>query len=165
MKKMSFLFAALALTCTIIFTANVAKAQDAGCGLGSMLIQDNSKLMQLFAMTTNEVTGSQSFGITTGTSNCKAESFVMREKAIQYFAEVNKTDLSREMAQGQGEKLATLASLYGCKGSAKNDFSKMTQSSFGKILPTNDTATSEMVRNLNRELESNSELSKSCQAI
>ena len=159
--KMGFLFAILAL----VLSGQLAQAQDSGCGLGSMLITDNSKLMQLFAVTTNASFGSQTFGITTGTSNCKAENFVMRDKAVQYFAEVNKSDLSREMAQGQGEKLATLAELYGCKGIAKNQFGKMTQSAFGKILPTNDTATAEMVRNLNHELEANSELAKSCQAI
>jgi len=42
----------------------------AGCGLGSMLIQSNGK-EQIFVATTNGSSGSQTFGITSGTSNCK----------------------------------------------------------------------------------------------
>lgn len=131
-----------------------AAVNDAGCGLGSMVIQDNTKLMQVLAVTTN-ATGMQTFGISTGTSNCTAQNFVMNEKAVQYFAEVNQADLSREMAQGQGEKLAALASLYGCKGDAQKSFGKMTQSNYGKILPSAATSSTEMVSNLTQVVNDN----------
>jgi len=59
----------------------------------------------------------------------------MREKAVQYFAEVNKDDLSREMAKGEGEKLMTLASLYGCESATtRTEFARAAQANFGKIL-------------------------------
>jgi hypothetical protein len=161
--KLRVLFTAAAL----IVTSQAANAVvgDAGCGLGSMIIQDNTKLMQIFAVTSNGFTGSQLFGITSGTSNCRAQNFVMREKAVQYFAEVNKEDLSREMAQGRGEKLNTIASLYGCDQSAQPAFAKMTQGSYERIIPASTTTVTEMVSNLSRELKSNSDLAKSCQAI
>ncbi len=127
-------------------------ANDTGCGLGSMIIKENTKLMQIFAATSNGLAGNQTFGITTGTSNCKAQNFVLTERAVQYFAEVNKDDLSREMAKGEGEKLQTLAALYGCETDAtRAQFAKAAQAAYTRILPAADTDVSDMVKNLNRE--------------
>ena len=148
----------------IAFAAPSARADDAGCGLGSMIITDNTKLMQVLAVTSNAI-GGQTFAISTGTSNCRAQNFVMNEKAIQYFAEANHEELSREMAQGQGEKLTVLASLYGCKGGAQTSFAKMTQTSFSKIVPQAATSTAQMVSNLNVELGAHPEVAGACSAI
>lgn len=151
----------LLVAALFLVVAQVAKAEgDAGCGLGSLVIQENTKLMQVLAATTNG-TGVQTFAITTGTSNCKAENFVMRDKAVQYFAEANHSDLNREMAQGQGEKLNTLAGLYGCNSAEMGAFAKMTQSAYGKIVPSSQTTSAEMVSNLNREVSAQ----QICQAI
>ena len=155
--KLGFLLAA-----ALLVLGTQAKAQDAGCGLGSMIITENTKLMQLLATTTNGATFSQAGGITTGTSGCKAQNFVMREKAVQYFAEVNKDDLSREMAQGQGEKLTTLASLYGCEGGARQDFARAMQTGYDRIIPAADTKVTDMVQNISREVKSNAVLAKGC---
>ena len=65
------MFARMAVVTAVGFLAQGAMAQDAGCGLGSMIIQENTKVMQLLAATTNGSFGSQTFGISTGTSNCK----------------------------------------------------------------------------------------------
>lgn len=131
--------------------SQTASANDAGCGLGSMIIRENTKVMQVLAATTNGI-GVQTVGITLGTSNCKAQNLVMAEKAVQYFAEVNKDDLSREMAKGEGEKLQTLAALYGCESEASRaEFSKASQAAYSRILPTPETSVSEMVKNLNGE--------------
>ncbi len=149
----------------VLFSGAAANAQDAGCGLGSMVIKEQTKLMQIFAATTNGSTGTQLFGITSGTSGCKSENFVMREKAAHYFAEVNKDDLTREMAQGRGEKLAALASIYGCEGEAGASFAVMTQESYAKIVPTPLTTADEMVTNIGDELKSNMKLAKDCQML
>jgi hypothetical protein len=155
---------------SLIAFARQAHAQDAGCGLGSMILKDNGKLLQLFAMTTNQTTFTQTFGITSGTSNCRASSLVMNDKAIEYFAEVNKDELSREMAEGKGEKLAALASLFGCQSQdSVSSFEKMTQSSFEFIFPSATTSPEEMVRNLNREFKTSggqaSDLAAKCRTI
>ena len=42
----------------------------AGCGLGSMIFEPDSGFTQVFAATTNGTSGNQTFGITSGTSNC-----------------------------------------------------------------------------------------------
>lgn len=125
-------------------------AGDAGCGLGSLIISKNSKLLQLFAVTTNGTFGSQTFGITSGTSNCSSSGLVMNEKEIEYFVEVNQDDLSREMAQGHGGKLETLAALHGCVSpTAAQAFGAKAQAQYEEILPSAKTSAVDMVNNMN----------------
>ena len=152
----------LVMVAVILFGAQ-AFAADAGCGLGSMIIQKNSKLLQLFAMTTNTSFFTQPLGITSGTSGCSASSIVMSEKEIQYFVEVNQEDLSREMAQGHGQKLATLAQMKGCQTeNAQKAFGSFTQGSYQAIIPAASTSSSEMVQNLNKAMTSQNELAQLC---
>lgn len=147
----------------LAFAASSAHAGDAGCGLGSLIIQKNSKLLQLFAMTTNGVLLTQPLGITSGTSGCSASGLVMNEKEVQYFVEVNQEELSREMAQGHGEKLVALAQMKGCGSQeAQAAFGAFTQSSYGNILPSASTTASDMVKNLNNEMSSKNELTQLC---
>jgi hypothetical protein len=134
---------------------------DAGCGLGSMIFKDNKKGFQILAATTNGI-GGQIFAITTGTSDCTSDGFVMNDKKIEYFAEVNQEDLTRQMAQGRGEKLNTLAALYGCNGANQTQFAQMTQSNYGKIVTSAKISANEMVQNISREMQ-NSNIS--CQAM
>lgn len=140
----------LLILSVLLGLSNVALAAgDSGCGLGSMIIKDNTKLMQLFAVTTNASFGSQTFGITFGTSNCSANGIVMNDKQIQYFVEVNQQDLTREMAQGHGDKLSTLAALHGCADqNTINAFSTKAQSSYEQIVPSAKTNAVDMVKNL-----------------
>lgn len=127
----------------------VYAAGDAGCGLGSLVIQRNTKLMQLFAITTNGSFGSQTFGITSGTSNCSSSGIVKNDKQIQYFVEANQDDITREMAQGHGDKLSTLAALHGCStDQSVAGFSTAAQAHFEQIVPSAKVNAVDMVRNL-----------------
>lgn len=124
-------------------------AGDAGCGLGSIIITKNSKVMQILAATTNGTSGSQTFGITFGTSNCSAKNLVKNDKQIQYFVEVNQAELTREMAQGHGEKISTLAALNGCSTDSEiSAFNTKAQSSFKSIVPAAQTSAVDFVNNL-----------------
>ncbi len=146
-----------------LFTVSAMAAGDAGCGLGSVIISKNSKLMQLFAMTTNGSFSSQFLGITSGTSGCTSSGIVMSDKQIQYFVEVNQEDLSREMAQGNGEKLSTLALLNGCSDTnSQKAFAQFTQQSYGKIIPASSATASDIVNNLRSEINQNTELAQMC---
>jgi hypothetical protein len=140
-----------------------AFAGDAGCGLGSMIISKNSKGLQLLAMTTNASFFSQIFGITSGTSGCSSSGIVMNDKEVQYFVEVNQKELSREMAQGHGQLLATLAEMKGCKNTeAQSAFGTFTQGSYTNIIPASNTSAAEMVSNLNNELAGQKDLQSLC---
>jgi hypothetical protein len=153
----------LVMVAALLLGSQAFAAGDAGCGLGSLIISKNSKLLQLFAMTTNFSFLSQPLGITSGTSGCSSSSIVMNDKEIQYFVEVNQEDLSREMAQGHGQKLATLAQMKGCQSeNAQKAFSSFTQGSYTTIIPAASTSSSEMVQNLNKAMTSQNELAQLC---
>lgn len=155
--------ATLTVASMISLSSVNALAMDAGCGFGSLIFTKSTKLVQLLAMTTNQSTLTQPLGITSGTSNCSASGIVMNDKEIQYFVEVNQEELSRQMAQGHGDKLATLASLKGCADtSAQQAFAGFTQSSYAKIIPAANTSASDMVNNLNHEMSSQADLHQLC---
>jgi hypothetical protein len=88
----------------------------AGCGLGSMVFGDNPKWWaQTFAATTNGTFASQTFGITTGTSNCDAAK--PGKKSAKAFIETNREALAKDIARGNGETIVSLAAIGGCNDS------------------------------------------------
>lgn len=154
---------AASVATALLMAGSSAMAVDAGCGLGSIIFTKNSKLLQLFAMTTNSWFLTQPLGITFGTSGCSASGLVMNDKQIQYFVEINQEELSREMAQGHGEKLSTLALLKGCMTQdSQKAFAGFTQSSYSQILPSANTNAVDMVQNLNSEMAGQAELNQMC---
>ena len=84
----------------------------AGCGLGSLIFEPGSGFTQIFAATTNGSFGTQTFGITSGTSNCvDAEGGTASAKA---FIETNRPAIAKDIARGQGETIDSLTRLGGC---------------------------------------------------
>jgi len=157
------LFSKIFVGILISLSAFSAFAGDAGCGLGSVVIQKNSKVLQLFAMTTNVTFFSQALGITFGTSGCSASGIVQNDRQIDYFVEVNQDDLSREMAQGSGQKLNTLAALHGCQTKeSKQQFSTWSQQRYDKIFPNSEVTAVEMAQNLRGEYSRATELAQVC---
>ncbi len=105
----------LALSSAVVLIGGVAVAGPygtAGCGLGSMLFNDDKGLVQVLAATTNGFFGTQTFGISTGTSNC-AET-AAGTKAAQIFIEANREALAKDMSRGSGETIVNLSSIAGC---------------------------------------------------
>ncbi len=132
----------------------------AGCGLGSSVITTNDKA-QILASTTNGTSGNQTFGITSGTSNCGSDGIVKNEKAQEVFVTVNFSSLEQEMATGKGEKLNTFAHLLGCNSDSVTKFGQMTQTSYSKILTENATPNS-LISAVKSEIKKDPNLSKSC---
>lgn len=137
---------------TVLFTllfGSFAFANDAGCGLGGQVIKSNTKLAQLGATFLNGLSANQTFGISSGTSGCTASGLVKNEKQIEYFVEVNQEALTREIAQGHGEKVNTLAALNGCATDAQAQaFAAKAQASFKTIVPAANTTAVDFVSNL-----------------
>ncbi|MGQ0811279.1 MAG: DUF3015 family protein, partial [Nitrospiraceae bacterium] len=102
-----------------------------GCGLGKLAWADykNQKNIapQVMMATTNGTFGSGTFGISSGTSGCTNDGQVMSEHKVTMFAGLNFKNLSPEMAQGQGEHLASLATLMGVPSEQHEAFFAMTQ--------------------------------------
>lgn len=147
----------------LFFVSSAALAADSGCGLGSLIIQKNSKLLQLFSMTTNSFLFTQPLGITSGTSGCSANGIVSNDKELQYFVEINNDDLSREMARGEGEKLQVLAQMSGCRNEeSQKAFSEMTKKSFGRIYPTSEEKAEDVLARVKTEIKNHSEVQRMC---
>jgi hypothetical protein len=104
----------------------------AGCGLGSMLIGNKPGFMQVLAATTNGTSASQTFGITTGTSNC-ADSGGGAASA-QAFIQTNREAFAKDVARGNGETINGLSTLAGCRNPTA--VGTALQGSFGRIFPS-----------------------------
>src|SRR5262245_36738363 len=85
----------------------------AGCGLGSLIFEPNSGFTQVFAATTNGTFGTQTFGITSGTSNCAGGGG--GSASAKAFVETNRVALAKDIARGQGETIDSLSRLAGCR--------------------------------------------------
>lgn len=135
---------------------------DAGCGLGSLVWKDNAKLVQLFAVTTNGTFASQTFGITSGTSNCSAHGLVMNDQDRVNFVEANYPKLQVDMARGQGETLSTLAEVLGCNGSAVGKLGRMTQEQFPSLFPTEGASAAQLLNGVRERILKNPDLAVGC---
>lgn len=91
----------------------------AGCGLGSQIFKDNAQVSQVLAATTNGTSASQTFGISSGTSNCTDNGAVAANKEYPMFVEANQVALANDIARGGGETLSALSKVMGCADQAK----------------------------------------------
>jgi hypothetical protein len=125
----------------------------AGCGLGYLLLsnKDNSKVTQVIGATTNGTFGSQTFGISSGTSGCTEDGAVKFAKAAEVFAEVNLDSLRREMAMGKGEYVETFASLLGATEANHAAVLKMFQSEYASLFPSASTTSSDLLSGLSAQ--------------
>ena len=109
----------------------VGKYGTAGCGLGSMAFGDQRGGIQILAATINSLFGTQTFGITSGTSNC-GESMLAR--GTLDFVEANREVLAKDVARGEGEAIGALTVLNRCQDSQK--VGAALQARFAAIFPS-----------------------------
>lgn len=173
MKKILSVVAFMAMMAFVAAPASAANYGMAGCGLGSMVFGPkgdmgssigNTKVSEVLAATTNGTFGSQTFGITTGTSNCTQGGMAMIEKEQELFAEVSYDEISREMAKGEGEYLTAFATVMGCSADVHSDFAAATKANYGKIFAEQATA-SDIVSSVKSVLRSDAALAGSCSRL
>ncbi len=148
MKKI-MIAAALTLTMTTAAFAASAKS-NVGCGLGTLAWAgraDNSSLFQAFQATTNGTSGTQTFGITSGTSECQTNSkFVQNEKLI-HFVQANMDNLAKDIAMGKGETLDTFAEMLGVAPNQTVAFNASLQENFDRIYTSEHVVLGEVIDN------------------
>jgi Protein of unknown function (DUF3015) len=147
----------LAAPLAVLFLAPAVHAQKygaAGCGLGSMVFGTKPGIIQIFAATTNGTFGTQTFGITTGTSNCETAPGVAGTKV---FIEGNKEALAKDISRGQGETLKNLASVAGCTDA--NAVGSTLQKKFNAIFPSASTPAEKVSDEIIATLKSETALS------
>ncbi len=134
--------AAFALTTTAFAGVN----SQTGCGLGAVLIKDDSSaLMLALQATTNATSGIQTFGITSGTSGCKKTKFVMNERASEFVAS-NMDILAKEISVGHGESLDTLAELLEVQNRVA--FEAELQANYNSIYTSQNVEMSDVLDNI-----------------
>lgn len=133
MKKILVSVVAVAALSTAVFAG---VNDQTGCGLGAMIIKDDSSAVLLaLQATTNGTSANQTFGITSGTSGCKRTKLVMNERAEEFVAS-NMDQLAKEIAIGQGESVDTLAELLEVEDKAT--FAASLQSNYNSIYSADD---------------------------
>ena len=146
MKKLVTLVAAVGLT-----TSLYANNTNTGCGLGSIVIKNqNTTILQALAATTNGTSGNQTFGISSGTSNCnKPNNFVSNDKLNQFVNE-NMDELAMDISAGKGETLNTVAALMNIEN--KEDFASKLQANFSDIYTSEKVTSAEVIDNIAKHI-------------
>jgi hypothetical protein len=130
----------------------------AGCGLGSIIIHSGG-IVQIFSATTNATSYTQTFGITSGTSNCDDESGASDDARI--FVNANRVAVAKDISRGQGETIADLTAIAGCADS-KAVGAKL-QQSFKTIFPNASVSSDQVSDTILTTLKSDPTLA--CSAI
>lgn len=134
--------AALAITTTAFAGVN----NQTGCGLGAVIIKDDSSAVLLaLQATTNGTSGNQTFGITSGTLGCKKTKFVMNDRAEEFVAS-NMDTLAKEISAGHGESVDTLAELLDVQD--KEAFASALQANYNKIYTSKNVEMNEVLDNI-----------------
>ncbi|MBF0363797.1 MAG: DUF3015 family protein [Oligoflexia bacterium] len=136
-----------------------------GCGLGSLMMGKDGN--QVLAITTNG-TGTQTFGISSGTSNCvpdkkikkKGLSGVSRSEEIKGLVEGNQTATLNDLAKGSGEIIWTISDVYNCEDPL--ELGEELQKNYKKIVPKVDIDATELSSNIDKVISKSDVLSNSC---
>ncbi len=134
MKK---LITAAAIVFMLTGPAWAVSKSNCGCGLGSMLFEEQDALVsQIFAVTTNGTFGNQTFGISTGTLGCDKPANLVKNEEVNKFVAENMDNLAVDIATGHGESLDTLAEMINMPAEKRPAFFTALQNNFDTIYPT-----------------------------
>jgi len=162
LKWLRFGIAVLPLWATNVWAVNPDNGP--GCGLGKLAWADyghpKSIAPQVMMATTNGTSGSQTFGISSGTSGCTNDGTIMAEYKVDVFAAANYDSLSQEMARGGGEHLASLAELMGVPEEGRPEFYAMAQTQYASLVASGDTTPTAMVATLRSGMKAQPVLTK-----
>lgn len=125
-----------AILCTLLLlgSAYAGGHPNTGCGLGYMAFPNQSTVLeQVLAATTNGTSGNQTFGISSGTSNCDKPSEWASNERLNRFVAENMDNLAGDIAKGQGEYLSTLAVLLDIPEADRTAFYGKLQNNFSRI--------------------------------
>ncbi len=136
MKKL--VLASVAALGIIAFAGSASAHDSTGCGLGSMAWRGQSGLIpQVLAVTTNGLFGSQTFGISTGTSGCDPNGRITggTQKMFLTFLENNMEQFAFDASRGEGETLYTIAGILNVP---VTDVASVSKAHFNTIFSSED---------------------------
>ena len=128
-----------------------------GCGLGKLAWADyktpKNIAPQVMMATTNGTFGSQTFGISFGTSGCTNDGKVMAGQQTNVFVAGAFESLSEDMARGGGEHLATLATLMGVPSEQQSTFFALAQQQYGALVGAGELSSVAVVKALQEAMK------------
>src|SRR5881397_1492311 len=166
MRKLAVVSFALAFVCVQAAGVWAVMNPDTGpgCGLGKLAWGDFKKQKniapQVMMATTNGTFGSQTFGISSGTSGCTNDGTIMAEHKVNIFAAANYESLSQEMARGGGEHLASLAELMGVPEDTRPEFFALAQTQYTTLVASGNTTPAAMIETLQSGIKTHPNLVK-----
>ena len=126
-----------------------APRDNCGCGLGTILFEGKSGLVQqVLAATTNGSFGTQTFGISSGTLECNKPSKFASNEQLNNFVASNMDNLAKDAAMGHGEYVDTLAELMDVQASKRVEFSQMLQANFSNIFTDGSVSHMDVIENI-----------------
>jgi len=139
--------------------ASFAAANNVGCGLGTQVMSGQTGVgPQVFAATTNGTSGNQTFGISSGTLGCSQDGAVPTNKVAILFLEGNQARLARELATGQGDTVAGLASVIRVADADSATFSTVMKDNYSQIFAQADISATDVLSNIKHVLANNAAL-------
>jgi Protein of unknown function (DUF3015) len=160
MRQYLLVLATLALAYTAGASTALAEPYGtAGCGLGSIVFGNSTGIVQIFAATTNGTFATQTFGITSGTSNCVDTGPSLR--SAKAFIEANRETVAKDAARGSGETISSISTLAGCQNVAA--VGSTLQREFKAIFPNEQASDLQVSDALVHALQAHPELS--CHAL
>ncbi len=167
MKRNVALLAALLVFPQFAVADSTGKAPIVGqnnigtCGWGSKLFDGQKGVApQVLAVTTNGTSGNQTFAITSGTSGCTQDGVVKSAWKTAAFIDANMNRLALDASRGEGESLASLASLMEVAPSDRLAFQAALKSNFGRIFADSNVSPVEVAQGIATAMRADAQLSK-----
>lgn len=159
------LIVSAALTLALATPAALAQqdetANSSGCGVGTILFEGQKGIApQVLAVTTNGTLGNQTFGISSGTLGCTQEGVVRSPTKVRMLLMSSLDSLAVDVARGDGETLASLASLLAVEEGDRARFFVALQDNFVRIFPSENVTAEEVLVSMNAVLAEDPVLSR-----
>ena len=146
MKKLYL--SSLLIAGALALASNASAIDSTGCGLGSMAWRGQSGIgPQVLAATTNTSFGTQTFGITFGTSGCDPNGRVTggTGRMMLAFLENNMEQYALDAAAGHGETIETMAGILNMDSEKLGEMSKQ---NFATLFPNENVDAVELTLNV-----------------
>ncbi len=150
MKRVLFSGLLLSMSVLPVLAAN----NGPGCGIGQQIWKGKTGLFaHTSAATTNGSLSNQLFGITSGSLGCNKDAVAYNDLEKKAFVASNIDDIAKDVAQGNGDHLASLASLIGIETQDKDAFFTLAQNNYENIFQSEDLNYNNVLAALDNAME------------
>ena len=118
----------------------------AGCGWGNQFFHKDNQIM---AATTNDLFGTQTFGISSGTSGCEQDRGMAK---LQTFVDGNRLALANDAARGYGETVVGLTKVLHCQDA--EEVGHVLKENYSRVFPSSRATSADISERVQSVLRS-----------